>query len=58
MKILFKTLFFFLFLTKLVFSSEIGIIGFVIGDAFNQDGKKLKVGDPIFFGDTISTEEG
>ena len=58
MKILFKTLFLFLFLTKLVFSSEIGVIGFVIGDAFNQDGKKLKVGDPIFFGDTITTEGG
>ena len=34
------------------------LVGFVIGDAFNQDGKKLNVGDPIYFGDTISTKEG
>ena len=34
--------------SNISYSSEIGIIGFVIGDAFNQEGKKLNVGDPIF----------
>ena len=47
-----------LLFSNISYSSEIGIIGFVIGDAFNQDGKKLNVGDPIFFGDTILTKEG
>ena len=46
------------FLINNAISSEIGVIGFVIGNAFNQDGKKLNVGDPIFFGDTIKTDEG
>lgn len=44
--------------SNISYSSEIGIIGFVIGEAFNQDGKKLNVGDPIYFGDTITTNEG
>ena len=47
-----------LIFSNISYSSEIGIIGFVIGDAFNQDGKKLNVGDPIYFGDTITTNEG
>ena len=47
-----------LLFTNISYSSEIGIVGFVIGDAFNQDGKKLNVGDPIYFGDTITTNEG
>ena len=47
-----------LLFSNISYSSEIGIIGFVIGEAFNQDGKKLNVGDPIYFGDTISTNEG
>lgn len=44
--------------SNISYSSEIGIIGFVIGEAFNQDRKKLNVGDPIYFGDTITTNEG
>ena len=52
-KLLYSLLF-----SNISYSSEIGIIGFVIGDAFNQDGKKLNVGDPIYFGDTITTNEG
>ena len=47
-----------LLFSNVTYSTEIGIIGFVIGDAFNQDGKKLNVGDPIYFGDTITTNEG
>ena len=47
-----------LLFTNISYSSEIGIVGFVIGDAFNQDGKKLNVGDPIYFGYTITTNEG
>ena len=47
-----------LLFTNISYSSEIGIVGFVIGNAFNQDGKKLNVGDPIYFGDTITTNEG
>ena len=39
-------------------AKEIGIIGFVVGDAFNQDGKKLNVGDPVYFGDTLVTKNG
>ena len=58
MNILFKITALLLILSNISYSSEIGIIGFVIGDAFNQDGKKLNVGDPIYFGDTISTNEG
>ena len=58
MNILFKLIAILLLSTNFSYSSEIGIIGFVIGDAFNQDGKKLNVGDPIYFGDTISTNEG
>ena len=58
MKIILKITALILLFSNISYSSEIGIIGFVIGDAFNQDGKKLNVGDPIFFGDTISTNEG
>ena len=58
MNILFKITALLLLLSNISYSSEIGIIGFVIGDAFNQDGKKLNVGDPIYFGDTITTNEG
>ena len=58
MNIIFKITALLLLLSNISYSSEIGIIGFVIGDAFNQDGKKLNVGDPIYFGDTITTNEG
>ena len=58
MNILFRLITILLLSTNFSYSSEIGIIGFVIGDAFNQNGKKLNVGDPIYFGDTISTNEG
>jgi len=47
-----------LLFSNISYSSEIGIIGFAIGEAFNQEGKKLNVGDPIYFGDTIKTNEG
>ena len=57
LKLLLKILFFFYLLTNHVVASEIGVIGFVIGNAFNQDGKKLNVGDPIFYGDSIKTDE-
>ena len=57
-KFLTKILFISYLLTNYVIASEIGVIGFVIGNAFNQDGKKLNVGDPIFYGDTIKTDEG
>ena len=57
LKLLLKILLFFYLLTNHVVASEIGVIGFVIGNAFNQDGKKLNVGDPIFYGDTIKTDE-
>ena len=58
MKFLVKLIAILLLFSNISYSSEIGIIGFVIGDAFNQDGKKLNVGDPIYFGDTITTNEG
>ena len=59
MKFISKVLTIFLFTTQLSFSAEqIGIIGFVIGDVFNQKGEKLNVGDSIFFGDTINASEG
>ena len=59
MKFISKVLTIFLFTTQLSFSAEqIGIIGFVIGDVFNQKGEKLNVGDSIFFGDTINAREG
>ena len=59
MKFIFKILAIFLFTTKTFAATEqIGIIGFVIGDVFNQKGEKLNVGDSIFFGDTISSNEG
>ena len=59
MKTIFKILAIFLFMTKTFAATEkIGIIGFVIGDVFNQKGEKLNVGDSIFFGDTISSNEG
>ena len=59
MKFIFKILAIFLFTTKTFAATEqIGIIGFVIGDIFNQKGEKLNVGDSIFFGDTISAAEG
>ena len=58
MKILLKFIAILVFFSNISYSAEIGIVGFVIGDAFNQDGKKLNVGDPIYFGDTIKTNEG
>jgi hypothetical protein len=59
MKFAFKTLAIFLFTTQIFAATEqIGVIGFVIGDVFNQKGEKLNVGDSIFFGDTISSSEG
>ena len=58
MKTFYRLLVIFLLFTNVSNSSEIGIIGFITGEAFNQDGKKLNVGDPIYFGDTISTNEG
>ena len=57
LKFLIKILFTSYLLTNHVVASEIGVIGFVIGNAFNQDGKKLNVGDPIFYGNTIKTDE-
>ena len=59
MKLIFKTLAILLFTTKIFAATEqIGVIGFVIGDVFNQKGEKLNVGDSIFFGDTISASDG
>ena len=58
MKLFYKLLAIFLIFSNISIAEEIGIIGFVIGDAFNQNGKKLNVGDPIYYGDTISTKEG
>ena len=58
MKFFFKITAILLLFSNISYSSEIGIIGFVIGEAFNQEGKKLNVGDPIYFGDTIKTNEG
>ena len=59
MKLFFKTLIIFIFATQSFASSEqIGVIGFVIGNVFNQKGEELKVGDPIYFGDTISASDG
>ena len=58
MKFLIKLITIFFLFSNISNSTEIGVIGFVIGDAFNQDGKKLNVGDPIYFGDTITTNEG
>ena len=59
MKTIIKTLAIFLFTTQLFAATEqIGVIGFVTGDVFNQKGEKLNVGDSIFFGDTISASEG
>ena len=59
MKFIFKILAIFLFTTKIFASTEqIGVIGFVIGEVFNQKGEKLNVGDSIFFGDTISASDG
>ena len=58
MKFLIKLITIFFLFSNISNSTEIGVIGFVIGDAFNQDGKKLNVGDSIYFGDTITTNEG
>ena len=58
MKITLSALIIGIFSSSFSQANEIGIIGFVLGNAFNQDGKKLNVGDPIFFGDTVSTDEG
>ncbi len=59
MKLFFKTLIIFIFATQSFASSQqIGVIGFVIGNVFNQKGEELKVGDPIYFGDTISASDG
>lgn len=57
MKVFIKTLIICLFISVNTSAEEIGVIGFVIGNAYNQDGKKLNVGDPIFFGDTVNTDE-
>ena len=58
MRFITKILVIFLF-TSQVFAAieQIGVIGFVTGDVFNQKGEKLNVGDSIFFGDTISASE-
>ena len=48
MKITLSALIIGIFYSSFSQSNEIGIIGFVLGNAFNQDGKKLNVGDPIF----------
>jgi hypothetical protein len=59
MKLFFKTFVIIFFFMKFVVADEqIGVIGFVTGDVFNQKGEKLKVGDSIFFGDTINASEG
>jgi len=59
MKSFLKILIIFLFATQSFASSQqIGVIGFVIGDVFNQKGQQLKVGDSIYFGDTISATDG
>jgi len=34
-------------------ADQIGVIGFVIGEVINQNGNFLKVGDSVYFGDTI-----
>ena len=59
MKLLSKILIILLFNAQAFASSEqIGVIGFVIGDVFNQKGEKLNVGDSIYFGDTIIANDG
>ncbi len=59
MKLFLKILIIAFFSTQTFASNEkIGVMGFVIGDVFNQKGEKLKVGDSIFFGDTISANDG
>mgnify|MGYP003325003412 FL=1 len=59
MKLLSKILIILIFSGQPLASSEqIGVIGFVIGDVFNQKGEKLNVGDSIYFGDTISANDG
>ena len=59
MKLLLKIWIIFIFSLQAFASSEqIGVIGFVIGDVFNQKGEKLNVGDSIYFGDTISANDG
>ncbi len=59
MKLFFKILIIFLLSTKTFASTQqIGVIGFVIGDVINQKGEKLRVGDTIYFGDTITTNDG
>ena len=59
MKLFFKILVIFLFATQSYASSQqIGVIGFVIGNVFNQKGEQLKEGDPVYFGDTISATDG
>ena len=58
MKLFLKILIIVFYSTQTFASNEkIGVMGFVIGDVFNQKGEKLKVGDPIFFGDTISAND-
>ena len=59
MKLFLKILIIFIFSVQAFASSEqIGVIGFVIGDVYNQKGEKLNVGDSIYFGDTISANDG
>ena len=59
MKFFFKILIIFIFTTQSFASSEqVGVIGFVIGNIFNQKGEQLKEGDPVYFGDTISATDG
>ena len=38
-------------------ADQIGVIGFVIGEVINQNGNFLKVGDSVYFGDTIIAKE-
>ena len=42
MKVFIKTLIICLFISVNTSAEEIGVIGFVIGNAYNQDGKKIK----------------
>ena len=58
-KFFIKTLTIFLLSINILSAQDqIGVIGFVTGDVFNQKGEKLQVGDSIFFGDTINAAEG
>ena len=56
MRTLIKSLIICLLISGNTYAKEIGVIGFVIGNAYNQDGKKLNVdiGELFYFGrDTL-----